>query len=349
MLRRCLTSGQTPHLTPHRAFPPRRCVRSPVARGSCMPRAMTSVADTSSATRARLIGYLLAGSGAALFSAKAIFIKLAYEEQVNATLMLAHRMMFALPFFIAIGLWAVLEKRRRGEPLPAFRHIAAAMATGSLGYYLASYFDFAGLQYISAQLERLVLFTYPIMIMGLSAAFFGEKLTRHGLIAAAVTYAGLLIAFTSDFPAGGRDTTTGTLLVLAAGLSFAVHQIYARGVIAALGSALYTAVSMTTAGVLCIAHHAIASGGNFHASPRFMWLAAGCGFFSTVLPALLINASLARITSTGVAMISTLSPIVTIALAIMILGEPFTWADAIGAALVIAGVAIYSRGNIQAP
>jgi drug/metabolite transporter (DMT)-like permease len=293
----------------------------------------------------RSAGYLLAASGAALFSTKAIFIKLAYQEQINASLMLAYRMAFALPFFVALGVWAVASKKARREALPDRNRIAAAMGTGFFGYYLASYFDFAGLQYISAQLERLVLFTYPIMIMFLSAVLLGERVTRHGLVAAAVTYTGLGIAFLTDLPAGGRDTMTGTLLVLAAGLSFAIHQIYAKTIITSLGSVLYTSISMSAASVLCIAHHAIAGRGDFSASPRFMGLAAGCAVFATVLPALLINASLARITSTSVAMISTLSPIVTIVLAVTILGEPFTWADAIGSLLVIAGVGIYAAGD----
>lgn len=293
----------------------------------------------------RYAGFALAATGAALFSTKAIFIKLAYEEEVNATLMLAYRMAFALPFFVAIGAWALKEKFGRGEQLPSMKSVTQAMAAGFAGYYLASYFDFAGLQYISAQLERLVLFTYPMFIMALSALFFGERVTNHGVAAAAVTYTGLGIAFASDLPTGGHNTMIGTTLVLAAALSFAVHQIYAKKFIAVLGSALYTAISLSTAAVLCIGHHALASGGDFGATSRFLWMAAGCAVFATVLPALLINASLARISSTSVAMISTLSPIVTIALAVLILGEPFTWADAIGSLLVIAGVGLYTLGD----
>lgn len=285
--------------------------------------------------------------GAALFSTKAIFIKLAYQEQVSATLMLAWRMIFALPFFAGVGAWALMQKRRRGEAAPTARDVGLTMGCGALGYYVASYFDFAGLQYISAQLERLLLFTYPIMIMFLSAALFGERITRTQLIAAAITYAGLGLAFLSAVPAGGRETIAGTLFVLGAALAFAVHQIFAKRFIASLGAMLYTAISMSAAALCCIVHHALVSGANFAATPRFLWMAAGCALFATVLPALAINASLARITPAGVAMISTLSPIVTIALAVVILSEPFTLADAIGAALVIAGVALYTRGDTR--
>lgn len=297
----------------------------------------------------RTAGYLLAAAGASLFSTKAIIIKLAYAEEMNATLMLAYRMVFALPFFAAIGMWALAVKRARGEPRPAAATVMQAAAAGFVGYYLASYFDFAGLLYISAQLERLVLFTYPIMIMLISAVFFGERLTRHGIAAAAVTYGGLAVAFASDMPAGGSDTVLGTALVLAAALAFALHQIVAKGVIASLGSVLYTAISMSTAAVMCITHHAVVSGGNFSASARFLWLAGACAIVATVLPALCINASLARISSTAVAMISTVSPVVTIGLAVLILGEPFNLADAIGSALVILGVGLYTLGHMTVP
>lgn len=295
--------------------------------------------------RQRYLGYALAATGAAFFSTKAIFIKLAYVENVDAALMLAWRMIFSLPFFVAIGALAYAQRRLRGEPNPPARWIAWGVVTGFFGYYLASQFDFAGLQFITAQLERLVLFSYPLFVMFLGAAFYGEPVRRSGVAAALITYAGLAIVFALDLPDGGRDTVVGTLLVLGAAVTFALHQIWARRVIAILGSALFTAISLTTASVFCIAHQAIVSGGSFAASPRFLWLSAGCAVVATVMPTFLINAGLARISSQAVSMISTVSPIVTIALAVMILGEPFTWADALGAALVLAGVGLYAWGE----
>lgn len=293
----------------------------------------------------RYAGYVLAAAGAALFSTKAIFIKLAFEEQVDAALMLAYRMLFSLPFFAAIGALAYARKRSRGEPAPGKRAIGLAMLTGFVGYYLASQFDFAGLQYISAQLERLVLFTYPLFVMFIGAALYGDRVTRSGLAAATVTYTGLALVFAIDLPAGGRSTVIGTALVLGAAVTFAVHQILANRFVGLLGSALFTAISLSTAGVLCILHQAIVSGGDFSASPRFLWLSAGCAVIATVLPAFLINAGLARASPQAVSMISTVSPIVTIALAVAILGEPFTAADAFGSSLVLAGVGLFTWGE----
>lgn len=293
------------------------------------------------------MGYALSFLGAALFSTKAIFIKLAFQDRVDAALMVAWRMIFALPFYIAIGWWALAKRRQEGLPEPEARSILLAAATGFLGYYAASQFDFAGLQYISAQLERLVLFTYPVFIMFLGAAFTGQKITRTRLAAAAITYAGLAIVFALDLPDGGRGTIIGTLLVLGAAITFAMHHLLAKRVLPALGSALFTSIALITASVFCILHQVVVSG-DFSAGARFLWLTAGCAFFATVLPTFLISAGLARSSPQSVAMISTISPLVTIALAVAILGEPFTLADAVGSALVLAGVGLYTWGEGRA-
>ena len=292
----------------------------------------------------RHLGYALAFVGAALFSTKAIFIKLAYQDRVDAALMLAWRMIFAMPFYAVIGVWAHKKRRDAGLPPPDRRTIALACLTGFIGYYVASQFDFAGLQYISAQLERLVLFTYPIFIMLFGAALGGQRLTASGLAAAAITYTGLAIVFAIDLPVGGRNTVIGTVLVLGAAISFAFHHLIAKSIIPALGSALYTSIALLAAGVFCIVHQIVVSG-DFSAPPRFLWLTLGCAIFATVLPTFLINAGLARSSPQSVAMISTISPLVTIGLAVAVLGETFTLADAIGSTLVLAGVALFTWGE----
>lgn len=292
----------------------------------------------------RTTGYVLAFIGAALFSTKAIFIKLAFQDRVDAGLMVAWRMIFALPFYLAIGWWALQQRRKQGLAPPSSRTVLMACVVGFFGYYAASMFDFSGLMYISAQLERLVLFTYPIFIMFLGALFTGHKITAPGLAAAGITYLGLAIVFATDLPEGGRDTVIGTAFVLGASLCFAVHHLLAKNVIPALGSALFTSIALTSASVFCILHQLVVSG-DFSAPPRFLLLTLGCAIFATVLPTFLINAGLARSSPQSVAMISTISPLVTIALAVAILGEQFTVADAIGSALVLAGVGLFTWGE----
>jgi drug/metabolite transporter (DMT)-like permease len=288
-------------------------------------------------------GYAYAAAGAALFSTKAIFIKLAYREEVNAALMLALRMAFALPFFIGVGVYAVRRLQEKGKPLPARSLWVRATLVGFIGYYLSALLDFEGLVYISAQLERLVLFTYPLFVMFLGYLFFGQHLRPIGILAAGITYAGLMLVFLIDLPEGGRNTVIGTSLVLACALTFALYQLLAKNIITAMGSLIFTAVAMSSSAVACIAHYILVSQSfDFSASPRFVAYAAATAFFATVLPSFFVNAGLSRISAQSTSMIATFSPVLTIALAVAILGEPFTLADAIGSAMVIAGVLLYA-------
>jgi drug/metabolite transporter (DMT)-like permease len=291
--------------------------------------------------RGQWAGYWLVAAGATLFSTKAIFIKLAFREEVNASLMLAWRMIFAAPFFIVVGLWLASRIRAQAKPLPDARSMAIAALTGLLGYGASAYLDFKGLEYISAQLERLVLFTYPLFVMFIGAAVFGQRITRYGILACLISYAGLAIVFGVDLPSGGWNTAIGTALVLGCAITFAINQLMAKGLISVMGSGLFTAVSMIAGGLGAFMLHA-AIDGDFGASANFLGLSLGCAVFATVLPIFCINGGLARISAQAVAMISTLSPIVTIALAVWILGEPFTWADAFGSTLVLAGVGYFT-------
>lgn len=290
-----------------------------------------------------LEGYVYAGAGAALFSTKAIFIKLAYMEEANAALLLALRMAMSLPFFVAVGIYAVYHLRRNGAALPSWGLTCRALLTGIIGYYISSLLDFEGLVYITAQLERLVLFTYPIFVMFLGCMFFGAKLRGLGVLAAAITYAGLVVVFLTDLPTGGMATVIGTVLVLGCAVTFAIYQLLAKNFITAMGSTLFTSIALSGSAFACIAHYIITSQSfDFSSSPKFFWLAAGTAFFATVVPSFLVNAGLSRISPQSTSMIATISPLITISLAVWILGEPFTLADAIGSIMVIAGVALYA-------
>ena len=293
-------------------------------------------------TQDKMLGYFYAATGAALFSTKAIFIKLAYMEQANAALMLALRMMISLPFFMAVGFYAAWKLRNDGK-LPGWNMVIQALLVGLVGYYISSQLDFAGLLFITAQLERLVLFTYPIFVVFLGWMFFGARITWFTILAASITYAGLVVVFLSALPTGGTNTIIGTALVLGCAITFAAYQLFAKKIISAMGSMLFTSIALSSSGFACIAHYIVVSRSfDFSSSPRFFWLSAGTAIFATVIPSFLVNAGLSRTTPQTTSMIATISPLVTIALAVSILGEPFTLADAIGAAMVIAGVALYA-------
>ena len=295
------------------------------------------------------LGYVYAALGSALFATKAIFIKLAYQEMPDAALMLALRMAFSLPFFLVAGFIVLRARRRNGVALPSARVLAGATASGFIGYYLSSILDLEGLTHITAQLERLVLFTYPVMVMLLGAAIFGSKLTWRGLGAGAVSYLGLSVVLREGLSGGGREVWIGTALVFGSAVTFALYQLLAKKYITLLGASLFTAIALTASSVASLIHFAVVKGGfDLSASPRFMFLAACTAIFATVLPSFLINWGMARIGPQSTSMVSGASPLITIYLAVVLLGERFTMVDAFGAALIIGGVLYYGVMDMRA-
>lgn len=300
--------------------------------------------------RSLITGYLLVAAGSAMFSSKAIFIKLAYLERYDSLLILAWRMIFALPVFVAVGAFELARLRREGKPMPRRGAILGAIGIGLIGYYLAMVLDFAGLLYVSAQLERLALFTYPIFLIFIGSAFFGMRLTASSVVAAVITYLGLAVVFISDFPAGGTNVTLGTLLVLGAAVSFALYQLMAKRYIGEMGAALFTSVALSAAAVTTLAHVLIVRGEiDTSMTPYYFMLAAGIGILATVLPSFFVNAGLARIGAASTAIISNVSPLLTIYFAVVLLGEPFTLPHAIGTALVVGGVGYHTWRELRKP
>jgi drug/metabolite transporter (DMT)-like permease len=300
--------------------------------------------------RALIIGYLLVAAGSALFASKAIFIKLAYMERYDALLILAWRMVFALPVFVVVGAIEIARRKADGRPMPRRGAVLGAIGIGLIGYYLAMILDFGGLLYVTAQLERLALFTYPIFVIFIGAAFFGMRLTRTSVIAAVVSYLGLAVVFVSDFSAGGANVTLGTALVLCSAVSFAVYQLMAKRYISEMGATLFTSVALSAAAVTTLAHVFIVRGYlDTSMSWHYFMLAAGTGLLATVFPSFFVNAGMARIGNTSTAMISNVSPLLTIYFAVVILGEAFTWSHALGTALVVGGVGYHTWREIRKP
>ena len=297
-----------------------------------------------------ITGYVLVAAGSAMFASKAIFVKLAYMERHDALLILSWRMAIALPVFLGIGLLAVLKRRRDGVSLPSWRSVTGAVAVGLVGYYLAMILDFAGLLYVSAQLERLALFTYPIFLMLIGAGFFGMRLRAASLAPAAVSYLGLACVFFTDFSTGGSNVTLGTALVLASALSFAIYQLLAKTYITSMGSTLFTSLALSGAALATIAHVFVARGGlDTSVTAHYLWLAAGTGLVATVVPSFFVNAGMARIGAASTAMISNVSPLLTIYFAVVLLGEEFTVTHGIGTALVVGGVGFHAWSELRRP
>ncbi|MCB1970511.1 MAG: DMT family transporter [Geminicoccaceae bacterium] len=304
---------------------------------------MTRAGITSSDRPAGLdtLGIAAAIVGAALFSTKPVFIKLAYADgSIDAITLLALRLAMALPFYIVIGVHAWHR-----APTPSPRLVIAIMANGLLGYFVASLLDFMALEEITAQLERLVLFTYPIFVVILGAMFFGQPLRRMALPAIAIAYAGLALVFIGNMQHdGNRDIVTGTLLVLAGAFSFALFQLFGRRLVGAVGAALYTSLAMSSAAVgLCsyfLLEHPLAA---LAAPAPILLIAFLIAIFATVIPSYMINFALGRIGADGTAVVGNAGPLFTIAMSALILGEPFGPLEAAGATLVIAGMVMFSR------
>ena len=298
--------------------------------------------------REKLLGFGLVFTGTALFASKAIFIKLAYADNPDSLLMLVWRMIFSMPLFIATGAFA-LRFRGGARKLAANRRLAVkACLAGLVGYYLAMALDFESLVHVSAQLERLALFTYPIFLFILGAAFFGEKLTLGHAVSALLTYTGLAFVFIDDWSVSSGNVVLGTALAIGAAISFAVYQLMAKPIITAIGSLLFTSIALTSASIASLAHFIVVRGLNFDATPRFLALAAATAVIATVIPSYFVNAGMGRIGASSTAMISTLSPLVTIVFAVLLLGERFGLTDAAGTLLILIGVGYHSWRELRA-
>ena len=285
------------------------------------------------------IGYALAAAGAIFFSSKGILIKFAYAEGVDPETLLALRMGLAVPVYVAIGLAAVA---RTGRPAALDRRtLTAAFAIGLLGYWFASYVDFLGLAYISAPFERLILFTYPLFTVLLGAAFFHQPFRLKALAAFGLSYAGLALVFTKDMQVAGlASARTGSLLVLASAVAFALYQLLAKGYIGRIGPKLFTCIAMTAAALAALLQFALVRDvGVIPTLSGKIWLiAALIAVIGTILPSFLLSVALHRISAQANAAIGTVSPVATLIFAAAFLGERVTSVDVIGTALVLAGV-----------
>lgn len=301
---------------------------------------MSSAAQNIFSPRQKIVGIIFAFIAAIGFSAKAIMVKLAYIDAVDAITLLALRMAFALPFFLIVAAKENLSKR--SHALTA-KDKFAVVGLGLVGYYLASYLDFLGLQYISAGLERLILFLYPTMVVLISALLFRHRVGRTVVLALVLSYAGIALVFLHDMHVMQHDAPLGSILVFASALAYAVYLVGAGHSIARIGATRFTAYVMTVASAACLlqfaATHAVA---DLVLPLRVYGLSIAMALFSTVLPAFLLAAAMRRIGSTHTSMIGSIGPVSTIYLAYVFLGEQLSLVQMAGSVLVLAGVLMIS-------
>jgi drug/metabolite transporter (DMT)-like permease len=274
------------------------------------------------------------------FSAKAIFIKLAYADSaltqiaVAPITLLFMRMAIALPFFLAIALWS-----SRGAAPLSRRDWGALIVVGLMGYYGASLFDFWGLQYISAALERLILFLNPTIVVLLSAAFLGYRIGRRDVAALALSYAGIALVFVHDLVVNSNAVLFGSALVLISALLYAGYLVGAGQMVKRIGAVRFGAYASVVSTVAIMIHFLIAHNVTALEQPKRIWtLAAWMAIVSTVLPVLMMAEGMRRIGSSNAAMMSSIGPAATILLGYIFLNEPITWLQISGAGLVMVGV-----------
>ena len=300
--------------------------------------------------RQAIIGCLFVLLGAFGFSAKAVLIKLAYDysHQLDVITLMVLRMAISLPFFLVVALWPVNNSTKAEDAQRLNRQDwLMIFGLGILGYYVASYLDFAGLQYISAGLERLILFLYPTFVVLFTAALQRRAINRHQALALALSYAGMILVFVDNrAEMASSGLLLGSALVLASAIAFAFFLMGSGMMVKRIGSTRFTAYSMTVACLATGLHFVIQHGVKLLNLPaNVYWLALIMAIFSTVLPAFLMNAGISRIGAGSASIISSIGPIGTLALAFLLLNETLTAAQLAGTALVLIGVYVVSRAK----
>ena len=285
---------------------------------------------------------LLAALGAIAFSGKAIIVKLAYRYGVDAVTLIMYRMVFALPFFLAMAWWS-----GRGKPPLTRRDWLGIVGLGFSGYYLSSMLDFAGLQYISASLERLILYLGPTLVLALSWAVKGQRVTRGQLLAMAVSYSGALLVFGIELrlvPSGA--IAWGAFLVFLSTASYSVYLFFSGEFVQRIGALRLGGWATAVACAFCIAQFLVLRPlSAAQVAPEVLWLSLLNGTLCTAAPVLMVMMAIERIGPALAAQIGIIGPLATIGMGIVVLGEPFTpWLVA-GTALVVAGIYLFTRAG----
>ena len=306
---------------------------------------------TKQASRDALIGALMVLAAAVTVSSKAIMVKLAYAYAepfpVDASTLIALRMAFSAPFFIALAIWA---RASDSAPKISSQDAWAIALLGILGGYGPMLLDFAGLVYVTAGLERIILYIYPTIVVLLSAAIFKHRIGKRVYFALLATYAGVALVVGHDVltvKSGSAETILGASLVAASALAYAVYLIASGRLIPRIGASLFTAYTMLAATAASAAHYAGTSHQVtiLHLPTQVYFLTMLMAVVATVLPAILLNVGIHKIGSSKAALISSIGPVSTIFLASIFLGEGITLLQLAGTCLVLIGLLAISLGK----
>ena len=284
-------------------------------------------------------GLLLAAAGAIAFSGKAIIVKLAYRYGVDAVTLIMYRMLFALPLFAALAWWA-----GRGKSPLTRRDALVISGLGFSGYYLASYLDFLGLQYISASLERLILYLNPTLVLLFGVLFFGQKVRAQQLLALAVSYAGVLLVFGHELTITGPHTALGAALVFGSAVSYAVYLVYSGQEVQRLGALRLTGWATLVACVLCLLQFLLLRPLSAAVvAPEVLGLSVLNATLCTFAPVVMVMLAIERVGATMTAQVGMIGPLSTVLLGVWLLDESLNAWIVAGTVLVLLGVGLLAR------
>lgn len=287
-----------------------------------------------------VLGALLIFTGAVLFSGKAVMVKLAYRYDVDPVSLLVLRMLFSLPFYVVI----LLVSGTKSTPGKVTnRDWLLLVFLGIVGYYGASYFDFSGLKYITAGLERLILFIYPTIVVVISSVLFKKPVTAKQVFALVLTYGGILFVALHDISLEQGQTLKGSILIFLSALTYAMYLVGSEKLIPVLGTVRFTVYAMIISTIAVIFHNLLLEGVSvFHLKPEVYGIALIMAVFSTVIPSFFISEGIRLIGSGPASIVGSIGPVSTIVLAFIFLGESINLYQIIGTVLVLAGVLIVS-------
>jgi len=287
-------------------------------------------------------GFLFAIGSAALFAIRPIFVKLVYAEGVDSTTLIAFRMLFSMPVYMVLLLIFLRDPKRRANL--NYQNVMAIGMVGMLGYYAASFLDLIGLQYVTAQLGRMILYTYPTFVVLLGALFFGERITLRIIASLVITYLGVAIIFGHDLSVFGEDVITGGLFILASALTFSFYLLFGKSLIADVGSRVFTCIALIAASIGILVHYSLThSVTNPEINSTSLVLILIIAIFCTVIPTFFTTAAVARIGANKTGIVAMTGPAFTSTFAVGILSEEFTTYHLVGIAITTLGVWILSK------
>lgn len=287
-------------------------------------------------------GLVLAVAGSIAFSGKAIIVKLAYRYGVDAVTLIMYRMLFALPIFALMAWWS-----SRGQLALSRGDWLGVAGLGIIGYYLSSFLDFAGLQYISASLERLIIYLNPTLVMLLGWLLYRKSFSRRQLAAMAVSYSGVVLVLGREVRFEGGQVALGALLVFASVITYAIYLVYSGELVRRLGSLRLVGLATSVACVCCLLQFAVLRPLDtaLAVAPQVVWLSLLNATLCTAVPVLMVMMAIERIGPALTAQTGMVGPLSTILMGVLILGEPFTAWIAAGTLLVLAGIFMFTRAR----